>query len=99
MKHITVFITVMMLHLTAYTTSITVSGSISGTWGYDTVFIRGNINIPEGSQLLISAGTLVMFQSYYTFDVQGNIIAEGAPGDSITFTVSDTARLVARSTR
>lgn len=81
----------MLFPFTAYTTSITVSGSYSGSWSYDTVFVQGNINVPAGSQLVISPGTLVKFQSYYSFDVQGSIIAEGTSGDSIVFTVNDTA--------
>ncbi len=77
--------------LTAHTTSITVSGPVSGSWSYDTILVQGNINVPEGTQLTISPGTLVQFQSWYRFDVQGSLLAQGNPGDSIIITVIDTA--------
>ncbi len=91
MKLITSIVIVILFPLVALATSITVSGPVSGTWGYDTVFVQDNINVPVGSQLIISPGTLVKFQSYYSFDVHGSILAEGILGDSIVFTVTDTA--------
>jgi len=80
-----------------FSTSITVSGSVSGTWTADSVLVEGNLLIPGGELLVISPGTVVQFQSYYRIDVQGRLLAEGAPGDSILFTIRDTSNFYAQS--
>jgi len=81
----------------AFSTSITVSGNVNGTWTSDTVLVEGNLLIQSGELLIISPGTVVQFQSYYRFDVQGRVLAEGIPGDSIVFTIRDTSNFYEQS--
>lgn len=78
-------------------TSITVSGNVNGNWTADTIIVEGNLVIQPGELLVISPGTLVQFQSYYSIDVQGRILAQGAEGDSILFTIRDTSNFYAQN--
>ncbi len=68
------------------------AGDVSGVWTKQgsPYLIRGDINIPQGQTLTISAGVKVKFAGSYNINVQGNIIATGTINDSIIFTVSDT---------
>jgi len=67
-------------------------GDISGTWTKeDSPFrIHGNLKIPDDLTLTIEPGVEVIFQDYYRILVEGTIIAQGNPGDTILFTVADT---------
>lgn len=56
----------------------------------DTLFVTGDINIPDRDSLIIPAGTIVKFTGYYAINVQGKLIAAGTAADSIIFTVADT---------
>lgn len=91
MKRTFTFLIAVLSFFTSFSTSITVSNSASGSWAVDTVFVEGNIVIPSSEQLVISPGTLVLFQSYFRIDVLGSLYALGNINDSIYFTVSDTA--------
>jgi hypothetical protein len=74
---------------------ISVSGSISTntTWLADTVKVTGDISINNGVTLTIPAGTYIESQGYYSFHVNGCILAVGTLSDSICFTVNDTLGL------
>ena len=74
----------------AFSTSIIVSGKVSGTWNADTVFVEGNLSVPPNETLNILPGTIVLFNAWFRLDVHGQILAKGTPGDTIVFTVPDT---------
>jgi hypothetical protein len=96
MKYILVLVFMLVFGFRSKASSVTVSGNLSGTWSADTVLVEGNLLVPAGELLLIPAGTLVQFQSYYRIDVQGRILAQGAMGDTIIFTVRDTSNFNAQ---
>jgi len=60
------------------------------TWSADTVKVTADITVADNVKLTINPGTIVQFQDYYSFDVDGSLVAEGTPGDSIVFCVLDT---------
>ncbi|MBN3035134.1 MAG: right-handed parallel beta-helix repeat-containing protein [Bacteroidales bacterium] len=66
-------------------------GPVSGVWPVagSPYWVSGNIDILEGEQLQIEAGTEVVFEGPYWFSVFGSVIAAGTPTDSITFRPSD----------
>src|SRR5512137_144319 len=58
-----------------------VSGSQSGTWTSDTIYVViGNVTVPSGKSLTISPGTTVNFQSSYGLTVSStaSLTATGA---------------------
>jgi len=65
--------------------------STSTTWSHDTVNITGDIRILDEVSLTISPGTIIKFRDHYKFTVIGTLIAEGAPNDSIVFSIADTS--------
>jgi hypothetical protein len=69
---------------------ITVQGEVSGEWSTDTVYVTGDITIPNGETLVIQPGTIVEFQGSFAFYVDGSIQASGNDVDSIFFQVADT---------
>jgi len=74
----------------AAATSITVSGSVSGIWAVDTVFVEDDIDIEEGNSLFIEPGVTIRFQGPYSMYVRGYIRAIGEAGNYIRFDISDT---------
>lgn len=84
--------------LYANATSIEVSGTVSGTWNVDSVLVMSDLQIPDGQLLTIEPGTKVIFWGHFQVDVQGKIVAAGLPGDSILFTVRDTANFYNQTT-
>ncbi|HLO90083.1 MAG TPA: T9SS type A sorting domain-containing protein [Lentimicrobium sp.] len=74
----------------SYSTSITVNGIVAGNWNTDTVFVRGNLVIPQNEHLTINPGSLILFQGFYRIDVYGSINAEGTLTDTIVFKPTDT---------
>lgn len=74
-----------------YADNITVQGEVSGHWVFDTVFISGDVIIPDGEYVMIHPGVRVIFQGVYEFKVEGSVRAEGWVQDSIYFTMADTA--------
>lgn len=76
----------------ASATTISVSGTIADetNWAADTVKVTGDIIIADGAVLTISAGVRVEFQGGYSITVNGRLLAEGVPTDSIVFTMGDT---------
>jgi parallel beta-helix repeat protein len=67
-------------------------GSISSDtiWNSDTVQITGNVTINDSATLTISPGTYVEFQGFYSFKVEGRLLAVGNNTDTIIFTIKDT---------
>ena len=70
--------------------TIEVSGPQSGIWDADTVLVTGNVKVYDS--LYITAGTTVLFDSYYCIKVEhgASLKAVGTENDSILFTVADT---------
>ncbi len=62
-----------------------VSGDVSGVWNVDTVYVDGDITVPQGKTLTITPGTVVYFTDWYKLDVQGQLIAEGSENKNIIF--------------
>jgi predicted outer membrane repeat protein len=69
-------------------------GTVSGIWNKESspYFIRGNISVTEGEELIIEAGTEIVFEGPYEFNIEqgAQLIAKGAENDSIYFTSSKT---------
>ena len=64
-----------------------VSGNQSGTWTSNYIYnVIGDINVPAGDSLIIEPGVTVKFLDYYSFTINGKLIAEGTETDSIRFT-------------
>ena len=59
------------------------------TWS-DTIHVTADIFVPDNVTLTVEPGTFVEFQGHYLIRVFGVMLAEGLPGDSITFTMNDT---------
>ncbi|MHC1776407.1 MAG: T9SS type A sorting domain-containing protein [Lentimicrobium sp.] len=66
-------------------------GSVSGVWSKtgSPYMINGTVTIPSGSVLTIEPGVTVNFSGHYKFIVEGRLLAEALPGDSIIFTATD----------
>jgi predicted outer membrane repeat protein len=87
------FVAILLLILATsnplHASSITVSGIISTntTWsGIDTVKVTGNITINNGVTLTINPGIKVVFQGFYSVNVQGCLLAIGTSSQMIKFT-------------
>lgn len=91
MKHIILLIAVLIFCSNSFATSLTVSGVVSGSWTADTILVEGDLIVPSLGKLVISPGTIVLFQSYFRFDIKGSISANGIAGDTIIFTICDTS--------
>ncbi len=59
-------------------------------WMVDTVMVTRDVLIHEGAILTIAPGTVVEFQGHYEMIIEGCLIAKGAEGHEIRFTVFDT---------
>ncbi|MCK4662323.1 MAG: cadherin domain-containing protein [Bacteroidales bacterium] len=82
-----------IIDMGAYESLVTFEcGNISSntTWDADTVKISCDITIDDTYTLTIVPGTYVEFQGHYKIIVNGRILAEGTPTDSIIFTMNDT---------
>lgn len=80
--------------------TIQVSGEIDSdiTWQADVVEVTGNVQIARHATVTIPAGTLVEFQGHYGIYVDGAILANGAVGDTIVFTINDPTGFSNKST-
>jgi hypothetical protein len=86
------FIVFLMLYPLSYAQTIEVTGNVSEniTWSADTVKVIGDVVVNENVTLTIASGTWVKFQGNYGIEINGYLIAEGVPGDTIIFTRTDT---------
>ena len=77
----------------AQSQSIEVSGDIASntTWYQDSIFMVGDVHVLPNVVLTINPGTYVESQGYHRLQVSGSILAIGSIGDSIIFTVNNTA--------
>ena len=80
-----------ILAISAKAQNIEVSGNQSGVWEADTVFVTGDVFVQDS--LHITAGTTVLFNDFYSINVEKNarLNAIGTVSDSILFTVADTS--------
>lgn len=69
--------------------NVEVSGNQSGIWE-DTIYIVGDVLVPESEMLTIEPGTVVIAKKNFKIVVNGGIKAEGDEENPIVFTVSDT---------
>jgi hypothetical protein len=67
-------------------------------WNYDTVYLMGNVFIPNNITLSITAGTKVVVQGHYKIDVKGSLSAIGEANKFIHFTKIDTFKIRDTST-
>ncbi len=67
-----------------------VSGNQNGIWDCDTVFVVGDVIVPEESSLSIAAGTNVIFKDHYNILVKGDFEAVGNENEPVVFTSIDT---------
>jgi|ETNmetMinimDraft_8_1059916.scaffolds.fasta_scaffold00612_4 hypothetical protein len=65
---------------------IHVSGDVYGNWSADTVFVDGNIHIPQHMSLTIQEGVTVYFNGYQHFEIYGDLYVSGSETDSVKFT-------------
>lgn len=74
-------------------TSLSIDQDVTGNaiWMADTVKILNDIRVHDGAILTIAPDTRVEFQGHYQMIVEGCLIANGAEGHEIRFTVGDTA--------
>lgn len=70
---------------------IRVQGNVSGHWTADTIFVSGDILVPEGSTLQIDPGAVIVFEGMYGLTIEGNVEARGTADQFIHFTGADTA--------
>ena len=62
-----------------------ISGHQSGTLGPGTYIVVGNINVLAGETLEIVPGTEFLHNGHHTWNIYGQLNAEGTEGDSISF--------------
>lgn len=64
----------------------------------DTINVTDNVIINNGASLTINAGTLINLTGFFGFVVNGKLLANGLPGDSIVFQINDTTNFANIST-
>lgn len=87
-----IFFSFVVLLTTSYSQTFIPSGDVYGTWTIlnSPYQVLGDITIPNDSTLIIEPGVSVIFEGHYTLNVQGRLLAVGAEGNEITFTINDT---------
>ena len=68
------------------------AGNISGVWNAagSPYRIMGNVTIQAQDELVLEAGTFVLFEGTYQMQVLGKIFSNGTASDVVTFTATDT---------
>jgi PKD repeat protein len=84
------FLVLLSGFVTSNATNISVSGTVSGSWNADTVFVNSNIELPYGKQLVIKPGCVVLFGGFYSFTIAGALTAIGNSSAIIQFKPKDT---------
>lgn len=81
----------MMLSISAFTQTIVTSGYVSGRWtkANSPYQVKGMIQIPSDSTLILEPGVVIDFQGPYKLNVKGRILSIGLPNDSIYFTTTN----------
>ena len=90
-----IFIAMTMLGLVANAQNYVVDASndtinITTTWSYDTVFVDMTLTILDDVTLTVDPGTVIMFNDFYKFRVEGTLLSQGTENDTIKYTVADT---------
>lgn len=87
-----VIISLSIMNSGLFASTIINGGNISGVWSASgsPYLVYGNVNIPNGSTLRIDAGVQIIFQGYYSMNVEGKILAIGENTSTILFTINDT---------
>lgn len=90
-KHFVVVLLLLSTHIISIAQTTIVGGNVSGRWPLagSPYLINGPIQIPIGETLVIDPGVVVDFQGPYKLYVQGRLLAEGTPVDTIVFTCSN----------
>lgn len=70
--------------------TIYIQGEQSGLLAADTIYITGNVIVPETESLEIEAGTQILFTGFFRIDVLGSLRAIGDSMNQISFEISDT---------
>ena len=70
-----------------------VEGEVYGVWEADTIFVTGEIYLPDDKSLEIVPGVYVEFQGYFGLIVLGDLEAIGTEEEPIVFSVQDTTGL------
>ncbi len=85
--------TVLLFSIAGFSQTNIPPGNVSGTWtaAGSPYLVQGHITLPVASSLIIEPGVQVLFQGLYSFNVHGNLTANGTATDSIYFTAADTA--------
>ncbi|MCK4312435.1 MAG: chitobiase/beta-hexosaminidase C-terminal domain-containing protein, partial [Candidatus Cloacimonetes bacterium] len=92
MKKTFIIIIIFLSAFILFSETIIPEGDVYGEWSIEgsPYLIEGEITIPEGETLNITAGVLVEFQGHYKLNVQGRLCAVGTETDKIHFTINDT---------
>ena len=61
------------------------NGVLSGTIGPGTYIVNGDCEVEGGTSLTILPGTILMHNGHHTWQIYGQLIAEGTESDSIKF--------------
>ncbi|MGB1032269.1 MAG: right-handed parallel beta-helix repeat-containing protein, partial [Flavobacteriales bacterium] len=86
MKH---FLLTIALLISLISSAIDIpGGDVSGVWTAENspYVVQGDIRLNDLQTLVIEPGVEVQFNGAYNFRVKGNLLAQGAAQDSITFT-------------
>ncbi|TKJ41223.1 hypothetical protein CEE37_06040 [candidate division LCP-89 bacterium B3_LCP] len=81
-----------LLVVLAVTTSFAqpiISGQQSGTLGPETYIVNGDIQVLSGQTLTIMPGTVFLHNGNHTWEISGQLNAEGTETDSIKFVRQD----------
>ena len=93
MKKLFLFTIITLIFISGISSQTVIpGGTVSGSWTQvnSPYLIQGNIQINNGTTLIIEPGVDIIFQGYYKINVQGKLLAVGNNTDSITFTSADT---------
>jgi hypothetical protein len=87
------FVPVLVLLASSALAQTQVSGNVSGTWleTFSPFIVDGTVTVPSGQELVIEPGVEVLFAGSHAFNVEGRLMAVGAPGDTIRFQPQDPA--------
>jgi hypothetical protein len=93
-KHVFLF-SFLLITLSVFSQTVIPGGSVSGLWSKDKspYQVTGDILVAVDSVLKIEPGVVVEFQGHYKLNVHGQLLAQGALGDSVVFTIKDTTGL------